>query len=100
MYADVGARHYKRLHLWVSGRVQGVWYRASCRREAESLGLTGWVRNLEDGRVEILVEGPGDSVDRLVTWCKYGPPNANVEKIDAREEVIDSALVGFRVIRE
>jgi acylphosphatase len=70
-----------RVHAVVSGRVQGVWYRESCRREAERLGVAGWVRNRPDGRVEIEAEGPRPSVDALLTWATHGPPRAIVDRV-------------------
>jgi acylphosphatase len=58
-----------RRHLWVSGRVQGVWYGGGCAQRAHALGVSGWARNLPDGRVEIAVEGEPEAVDKLVEWC-------------------------------
>ncbi len=72
-----------RLHLLISGRVQGVWYRASTRKRAEKLGLTGWVRNLADGRVEALAEGHRTALEDLLRWCHSGPPLARVTDIQA-----------------
>jgi acylphosphatase len=70
-----------RVRAVVSGRVQGVWYRESCRREAERLGVGGWVRNRPDGRVEIEAEGPRSAVDALLTWAGHGPPRAVVDRM-------------------
>jgi acylphosphatase len=70
-----------RVHAVVSGRVQGVWYRESCRREAERLGVAGWVRNRPDGRVEIEAEGPRPAVDALLMWATHGPPRAIVDRV-------------------
>jgi len=72
-------------HLWLSGRVQGVWFRESCRREAVAAGVEGWVRNLEDGRVEVWLEGERDAVGRLATWCRTGPPGALVTGVELRD---------------
>ena len=69
----------------VSGRVQGVFFRDSARREARRLGVTGWVRNRPDGKVEAHVEGAADSVMQLVAWCRSGPRHADVDEIDVRE---------------
>ena len=66
----------KRLHLFVSGRVQGVYYRASARDAARQFGLTGWVRNLPDGRVEALFEGDEEALRRMREWCGTGPPGS------------------------
>ena len=85
-----------RAHVWVSGRVQGVWFRQSCADEARAAGVTGWVRNCADGRVEAVFEGPGHAVDRMVAWCRVGPPRAVVENVDVvREE--PEGLSGFSV---
>ena len=75
-----------RAHLFISGVVQGVSYRASTRQQAQRLGVAGWVRNLQDGRVEAVVQGPGDKVDDLIRWCRQGPPAAKVEKVDVTWE--------------
>ena len=58
----------------VHGRVQGVFYRDSCRTEARRLGVRGWVRNRDDGTVEVVAEGPRDRVDQFLSWCRQGPP--------------------------
>lgn len=73
----------RRVRVQVRGRVQGVMFRDSCRREAERLGVTGWVRNEPDGAVAI--EAEGDAVDDLVAWCRTGPPGARVERVDVSE---------------
>lgn len=75
-----------RMHLLVQGKVQGVWFRDSTRRQAETLGLGGWVRNLPDGSVEVLVEGPEEGVRTLVRWCRQGPPRARVMGVLETEE--------------
>lgn len=72
-----------RLHMLITGRVQGVWYRASTRARALELGLTGWVRNLRDGRVEALAEGPEHQLEALLAWCHDGPMLAKVSGIEA-----------------
>jgi acylphosphatase len=68
----------------VGGRVQGVWFRASTRDEANRLGLRGWVRNLPDGRVEAVFEGEEGQLHRMLDWCRTGPPGAHVLRVDAR----------------
>lgn len=70
-----------RAHLFISGIVQGVSYRASTQIEAQKRGVVGWVKNLEDGRVEALLQGPRSKVDEIVRWCHQGPPAAKVEKV-------------------
>jgi acylphosphatase len=71
----------KTQHLLIRGRVQGVWFRESMRREAERLGVTGWVRNTPDGAVEAVVQGPAEAVDALIEWARSGPPMARVDGI-------------------
>ena len=76
--------------------MQGVWFRESCRREALAAGVTGWVRNLSDGRVEAVLEGPPAAVDGVVSWCRQGPDAARVDgvEIEVGEPVGER---GFRV---
>jgi acylphosphatase len=86
-----------RRHLWVRGRVQGVWYRGSCAEQAWALGISGWARNLPDGRVEIVAEGDPEALDKLVEWCRHGPPAARVTAVEVRAEEpegLDSFTVG------
>ncbi|HEV2360114.1 MAG TPA: acylphosphatase [Acidimicrobiales bacterium] len=75
-----------RRRVVVTGRVQGVWFRASCRNEARVLGLAGFVRNLPDGSVEAVFEGPPVAVETAVEWCRRGPPRAQVAGIEVSEE--------------
>ncbi|QLG27496.1 acylphosphatase [Halorarum halophilum] len=72
-----------RAHVFVSGRVQGVYYRASTRDAARDRGVHGWVRNLDDGRVEAVFEGSRDDVEAMVEWCRTGSDAAVVEDVDA-----------------
>ena len=76
----------KRVHLHVSGRVQGVFYRAECATRARDLGLAGFVRNLADGRVEAVFEGPAHAVDRMVQWCREGTAWSDVEDVELTDE--------------
>ncbi|MEY2976999.1 MAG: acylphosphatase [Prochlorotrichaceae cyanobacterium] len=71
-----------RVHLYISGKVQGVFYRASAERVASSWGLAGWVRNLPDGRVELVAEGDRPQVEALILWCREGPPEATVTAVE------------------
>jgi acylphosphatase len=73
----------KRVHLYVSGLVQGVYFRHHTERTARSLGLTGWVRNLGDGRVEVLCEGPEERLGEMIDWCREGPRSARVERVES-----------------
>ena len=70
-----------RAHLFISGRVQGVFYRVSCREEALRMGLAGWVSNLPDGRVEAVAEGLREDVEKFIAWCRNGPPGAGVTDV-------------------
>ncbi|MDV7349277.1 acylphosphatase [Halorubrum distributum] len=72
-----------RAHVFVSGRVQGVFYRASTRDAARETGVDGWVRNLDDGRVEAVFEGAEGDVRDMVAWCETGSEAAAVEDVDA-----------------
>lgn len=76
----------ERLHLRITGRVQGVFFRAHTRETASSLGLTGWVRNTHDGAVEVLAEGEHPRLEALRGWCLKGPPGARVSGMEERWE--------------
>lgn len=80
--------------LVISGRVQGVWYRGWTVDQARALGLDGWVRNRNDGTVEIVVAGPADAVERLTALCEQGPRDARVDGIEATS-VPDPGATGF-----
>jgi acylphosphatase len=80
----------------VHGRVQGVFFRDSARREAERRGVAGWVTNRDDGTVEALFEGASGDVDALVAWCRSGPSQAHVERVDS-DDTEPSGLGGFEV---
>jgi acylphosphatase len=73
-------------HYFVSGRVQGVYFRGSTQRQAQSLDITGWVRNLSDGRVEVLACGDAVALDKLENWLRIGPQWANVSNIEISNE--------------
>lgn len=75
----------KQIHVYISGIVQGVFFRAATRRAAADLNLTGWVRNMEDGRVEAVFEGEDADLEKMLAWCKTGPPAAIVEKVTLTE---------------
>jgi acylphosphatase len=82
----------------VHGRVQGVFFRDTCRREAQAAGVGGWVRNLPDGSVEALFEGSEDAVRRMLDWAQHGPRYARVERVNVTEEQ-PSGTTEFRVTR-
>jgi acylphosphatase len=92
MVEDVAA-----CRVTVSGRVQGVWYRQCCRDEAAAAGVGGWVRNLDDGRVEVWLEGPRRAVEEVAAWCRVGPPRAVVTGVTVEDRAPDGHR-GFRVI--
>jgi acylphosphatase len=75
-----------RFRVKVSGRVQGVWYRETCRRVADEVGVTGWIRNSGDGSVEAVLEGEAAAVDRLLAWMRSGPPRAVVTGVETHPE--------------
>ena len=81
----------------VSGRVQRVCFRASTREEALRLGLSGWVRNLPDGRVEMVLEGEEDRLLQLLAWCREGPPGARVDRAEARWGSAAGGFGGFSI---
>jgi acylphosphatase len=83
----------------VSGRVQGVGYRAAARDRANQLGLDGFARNLWDGRVEIVAEGPADRVDTFLAWNETGPIGARVTSLTVEDEAPTDETTGFRIAR-
>jgi acylphosphatase len=87
----------ERAHVYVSGQVQGVFFRDSARERAEQLGLAGWVKNLPDGRVEAVFDGPPEKVREMIQWCEQGPSHATVEDVDAEFEEPHEDLEGFEV---
>ena len=84
----------KCLRFHIRGKVQGVWFRDSTRREAEVLGLRGHAVNLDDGSVEVIASGEAAQVDKLAAWLQRGPPMARVEYVSA-EEIPDPGISGF-----
>jgi acylphosphatase len=88
-----------RAELFVKGRVQGVFFRASACEQGERLGLTGEVRNLPDGRVHAVVEGPREVVEEFIAWCRKGPPSAQVDDVETRFDRARGDFRGFHVAR-
>jgi acylphosphatase len=86
-----------RARIWISGKVQGVFYRDHTRRWASAMGLSGWVRNLPDGRVEALVEGEKESIESLVGQLKKGPPLSQVENVQTEWEDYKGEFFDFRI---
>jgi acylphosphatase len=87
----------KRIHIFITGRVQGVFFRQSTRVMAIKNNVNGWVRNLDDGRVEIVAEGKTQNIDNLVDWCKTGPANSRVDDFELSEEHSTSKFENFEV---
>jgi len=87
----------KRVHLYISGLVQGVFFRANTKERAISLGLTGWVRNLPDGRVEVVAEGEEEKLKELVKWCHKGPPAARVKMVEVSWEEYHGEFEDFQI---
>ena len=87
----------KRIHIFVTGRVQGVFFRQSTRVMAIKNHVNGWVRNLDDGRVEIVAEGETQNINNLVDWCKTGPANSRVDDFQSLEENFTDEFENFEV---
>jgi acylphosphatase len=87
----------KRVHVTITGMVQGVFFRAKTRNEAIRNNVSGWVRNLPDGRVEAVFEGNPEDVDRVVDWCRIGPSLAEVTKVEMRGEAYTGAFTDFSI---
>lgn len=87
----------KQVHLFVRGRVQGVYFRASAQREARRLGLTGWVKNRADGAVEVLAEGDEEEIKELIGWAHRGPGAARVDNVDVRWRSFTGDYPDFRI---
>ena len=87
----------KRAHVIITGMVQGVFFRAKTRNEAIRNNVTGWVKNLPDGRVEAVFEGKPEDVDRVVGWCRIGPSLAEVKGVESVEEPYTGAFADFTI---
>ncbi len=88
-----------RVHVFISGIVQGVFFRSSTKDKAEELGITGWVRNLPDGRVEAVFEGDKENVEKMVEWCRNGPEYARVSGVEVIPEQYRGEFSGFLMRR-
>jgi acylphosphatase len=88
----------RRVRVYISGDVQGVFFRTSCADLAERLGLSGWVRNVEGGRVEAVFEGTEPAVEQMLIWCRKGPPLARVDRMGSVDEAPTGGS-GFRITR-
>ena len=85
------------VHLFVRGQVQGVCFRMETQQKAFQLGLSGWVRNLPNGDVEILAQGTKEKVDELIEWCHQGPPLAKVNEVQVNKAPINKNLKTFEI---
>ncbi len=90
----------ERLHVTIEGRVQGVGFRYAAYYQAAALKIGGWVRNLNDGRVEAEFEGPRDALEQMLDWCWIGPASAHVSRVEAEWQAIDAASKRGFVIRD
>ena len=86
------------IHLTISGRVQGVFYRASCQDVAVKYGLSGWVKNLLGGEVEVLAQGDKNNLEKFIEWCKKGPPRAHVSNVQIEWQDIEEKLISFVIM--
>ncbi len=89
----------RRLEIVVSGRVQGVWFRAATREQAARLGLRGWVRNLPDGRVQAVFEGGAEELEAMLSWCRVGPPGSRVEGVETVTGPATGEFAAFSILR-
>ncbi len=87
----------KRVHVFISGRVQGVWFRSYTAEEAKKLAIKGWVRNLPDGRVEAIFEGEDSAVEKMIAWCHIGSPYSKVTKVEVIEEPYKGEFKDFKI---
>ena len=85
------------VHVLISGRVQGVWYRASTKQKAEQLDIKGWVRNTEDGCVEAIFQGDEKQVNEMINWCYQGPPLAKVDDVKIMKKDCDDVFEAFTI---
>lgn len=84
-------------HVYISGRVQGVYFREFTRQEAEKLGIKGWVRNLPDGRVEAVFEGSDEALEKMIAWCRQGSPRSRVDNVEVTRELGEENFTVFRI---
>lgn len=87
-----------RAHVFVTGKVQGVYFRQNTQMTAREHGAVGWVRNLADGRVEAVIEGDDATVNKVVDWCRHGPQSARVDSIEVKHEDYTGEFASFEII--
>ena len=88
------------VHVVISGRVQGVWYRANTKQKADELGLSGWVKNTAKGTVEAVFEGEETTVNEMIAWCWNGPSLANVTRVEIKKKRRGGQFTEFSVVHE
>lgn len=86
-----------RVHLFISGKVQGVFFRLNAKKKAEELGISGWAGNLSDGRVEILVEGEKEKIEELIKWARKGPLFAKVDELEIERQEFKEEFHSFEI---
>ena len=85
-------------HVLISGKVQGVWFRANTKEKARQLDIKGWVRNLPDGRVEAVFQGEKEMVEEMIKWCYKGPPLAEVENVEVEWKEPEEEFEDFSIL--
>lgn len=96
---DLILTKYRRVHIFVSGKVQGVYYRQNTAQKAQEFGISGWVRNLSDGRVESIMEGDEVNISQILTWCKQGPADADVSGVEIINEEYKNEFTSFDIVK-
>lgn len=86
-----------RKHVYFSGKVQGVFFRSNTQQKAQELGVSGWVRNLQDGRVEAVFEGDEEKIEKIMQWCRKGPEYAAVKDMEVTDEQYKGEFNGFSI---
>ena len=84
-------------HIFVKGKVQGVFFRKNAKRFAEESDITGWVKNTDEGHVEILAQGNEDAIKKFITWCKEGPPRADVKDVELKDAEVNDNVKNFSI---
>ncbi len=92
------AKNKVRAHIYVTGKVQGVYFRQNTKQVASKHGITGWVRNLDDGRVEAIFEGEEMSINKVIEWCHIGPSKAHVDNVDVKFEKYAGEFANFDIV--
>lgn len=87
----------EQLHVLISGRVQGVWFRANTQRKAQELGITGWVRNTSDGKVEAIFEGETTQLKNMISWCHKGPQFSQVTNVEIQHKQYTGQYTSFTI---